>query len=458
MARTPTSNYVMVDRITTEKECIICLESLEKLNAQEADPEHPTAVLSCNHSFHDACLKFWLDRCSSCPLCRTDISLVKLVSSNGSEEMYPVTSKAQVADYGEFYDAENAMDEELWICPICNSAENEDLLLMCDGCESACYHTFCIGLGEVPEGEWFCPGCAGISNPTTASQPRSGQRRRRRLRQSYNHDGWSAAWSRVWDRLNSDLQEYQSELSDASISRREEELRIWTERIMANRRIASSSTDVPQYLDRDARPIEMRRAWSSFEKAKRSLENTSAHASLASETSTPKTPKTPKSPRQSRPLKRPSTKDKDHSDTKRQKVLPTSGSRIDATHFLQSINKTHICDNLDAHPLSDCKTVPIPDPPAECSSADLRSPQQQISPDSTSLVSSTTKATIQKAVREALHPHYRDGVISKGDFTEINKRVSRSLYAGQVLCDDTSNEDWRRKVEDSIQMEMKNLK
>jgi hypothetical protein len=30
--------------------------------------------------------------------------------------------------------------------------------LLCDGCES-CYHTECVSLEEIPEGQWFCQVC-----------------------------------------------------------------------------------------------------------------------------------------------------------------------------------------------------------------------------------------------------------------------------------------------------------
>ena len=43
-------------------------------------------------------------------------------------------------------------------CIICSGSEDEDQLLLCDGCDQAC-HTYCLGLSSVPEGPWFCSHC-----------------------------------------------------------------------------------------------------------------------------------------------------------------------------------------------------------------------------------------------------------------------------------------------------------
>lgn len=59
-------------------------------------------------------------------------------------------------------------------CPICNTADREDILLLCDGCDAA-YHTVCMGLEQVPEGDWYCMECqhSGLFGPDQqASAPR----------------------------------------------------------------------------------------------------------------------------------------------------------------------------------------------------------------------------------------------------------------------------------------------
>lgn len=52
-------------------------------------------------------------------------------------------------------------------CSICQVGTDENLLLLCDLCDTAS-HTYCVGLGyTVPEGDWFCHDCA-ISRETNA--------------------------------------------------------------------------------------------------------------------------------------------------------------------------------------------------------------------------------------------------------------------------------------------------
>ncbi|XP_072539744.1 bromodomain adjacent to zinc finger domain protein 2B isoform X7 [Salminus brasiliensis] len=45
-------------------------------------------------------------------------------------------------------------------CQICRKGDNEDLLLLCDGCDKGC-HTYCHKpkISTIPEGDWYCPAC-----------------------------------------------------------------------------------------------------------------------------------------------------------------------------------------------------------------------------------------------------------------------------------------------------------
>ncbi|TRY82484.1 hypothetical protein DNTS_029964 [Danionella cerebrum] len=45
-------------------------------------------------------------------------------------------------------------------CQICRKGDNEDLLLLCDGCDKGC-HTYCHKpkITTIPEGDWYCPDC-----------------------------------------------------------------------------------------------------------------------------------------------------------------------------------------------------------------------------------------------------------------------------------------------------------
>ncbi|KAJ8352241.1 hypothetical protein SKAU_G00237170 [Synaphobranchus kaupii] len=45
-------------------------------------------------------------------------------------------------------------------CQMCRKGDNEELLLLCDGCDKGC-HTYCHRpkITTIPEGDWFCPAC-----------------------------------------------------------------------------------------------------------------------------------------------------------------------------------------------------------------------------------------------------------------------------------------------------------
>ncbi|XP_026114569.1 bromodomain adjacent to zinc finger domain protein 2B-like isoform X4 [Carassius auratus] len=45
-------------------------------------------------------------------------------------------------------------------CQMCRKGDNEDLLLLCDGCDKGC-HTYCHKpkITNIPEGDWYCPAC-----------------------------------------------------------------------------------------------------------------------------------------------------------------------------------------------------------------------------------------------------------------------------------------------------------
>uniref|UniRef100_A0A4W6CZP6 Bromodomain adjacent to zinc finger domain 2B n=1 Tax=Lates calcarifer TaxID=8187 RepID=A0A4W6CZP6_LATCA len=52
-------------------------------------------------------------------------------------------------------------------CQMCKKGDNEDLLLLCDGCDKGC-HTYCHKpkITSIPEGDWYCPACISkVSEP-----------------------------------------------------------------------------------------------------------------------------------------------------------------------------------------------------------------------------------------------------------------------------------------------------
>ena len=47
--------------------CSICIESYL--------PKQKALTLPCNHKFHSKCIKVWLEKESTCPLCRTSLQI-----------------------------------------------------------------------------------------------------------------------------------------------------------------------------------------------------------------------------------------------------------------------------------------------------------------------------------------------------------------------------------------------
>ncbi|XP_026231800.1 bromodomain adjacent to zinc finger domain protein 2B isoform X3 [Anabas testudineus] len=66
-------------------------------------------------------------------------------------------------------------------CQLCEKGDNEELLLLCDGCDKGC-HTYCHKpkITTVPDGDWFCPTCMAKE---------SGQSPRNRKQQSQTAGG-----------------------------------------------------------------------------------------------------------------------------------------------------------------------------------------------------------------------------------------------------------------------------
>ncbi|XP_060732641.1 bromodomain adjacent to zinc finger domain protein 2B isoform X3 [Tachysurus vachellii] len=54
-------------------------------------------------------------------------------------------------------------------CQLCQKGDNEELLLLCDGCDKGC-HMYCHNpqITTIPEGDWFCPAC--IAKATDSPQ------------------------------------------------------------------------------------------------------------------------------------------------------------------------------------------------------------------------------------------------------------------------------------------------
>ncbi|XP_056322058.1 bromodomain adjacent to zinc finger domain protein 2B [Danio aesculapii] len=70
-------------------------------------------------------------------------------------------------------------------CQMCCKGDNEELLLLCDGCDKGC-HTYCHKpkISNIPDGDWFCPACISQASceslKTKKPLNRSGLKKRQR--------------------------------------------------------------------------------------------------------------------------------------------------------------------------------------------------------------------------------------------------------------------------------------
>lgn len=188
-------------------------------------------------------------------------------------------------------------------CPVCNSGNHEEVLLLCDGCDSA-YHTYCLGLDSVPVGAWFCMECLHAFGSEISLRPGSvdshdgnmghtyyfprTQASIRRAMQRDRSDEWHGAWGRitgrVWDALELDL-DYQDDEDSAVFEglRRSRQLRErerleherWQQRLNIASRLGAREVFANNLPSLVARPqVETRQdseeqlAWGALERAR----------------------------------------------------------------------------------------------------------------------------------------------------------------------------------------------
>ncbi|EGX97229.1 PHD and RING finger domain protein, putative [Cordyceps militaris CM01] len=183
------ARIVTIGTMSEPDQCIICLDHLPtpanninngtssddsvplalKTQLREPDDSYLNIVAAldgCEHIIHDTCIRSWAQKTNTCPICRTPFHSVRVY--NGLD----VKDKKQVAEFDvQQWLGDNAEEEDEVSnpCPVCNSAEREDILLLCDSCDAA-YHTHCLGLDHIPDGDWYCMECAHAFELTEESQ------------------------------------------------------------------------------------------------------------------------------------------------------------------------------------------------------------------------------------------------------------------------------------------------
>ncbi|OIW33382.1 hypothetical protein CONLIGDRAFT_590642 [Coniochaeta ligniaria NRRL 30616] len=373
-------------------QCIVCLENLEtessatpqlptavdappepavaaieasKANGTSSDngqtPNHqnhdPVALIQiCGHVLHDSCLREWTEKANSCPICRQAFHLVHVYDKVGGTLLssYKVEDKKQVAEFDQqaWLDENPEQEEEPTPCPVCNRADEEEILLLCDSCDTP-YHTHCIGLDGVPRGSWFCMECVDALGPELTGQPPPAQARNaprgngrrsdffprtqasmRRARHRARSDDWQGAWgqvsARVFDGAGIDLDFHDEDdaledyrrLQQVHEQERREHQR-WQQRLNIASRLGARDvfensiqnvfgqrrSPTPRVQAPVEQTPEERGAWRALEKAREREDGSSNSSRKRKSRSVTASPSEPRpEPEQERKLKRPRTR------------------------------------------------------------------------------------------------------------------------------------------------------
>ncbi|CAG9464128.1 unnamed protein product [Pedinophyceae sp. YPF-701] len=120
-----------------DPQCTICLEP----------PVEPAKPNGCQHVFCFKCLHAWSEITNVCPLCKCEFTLIK--GFDGREAA--CEHRKQRSDHHD------TLPDTA--CSGCGSTDNEDTMLLCDGCDCG-WHLDCLGItwAQVRE-HFFCPTC-----------------------------------------------------------------------------------------------------------------------------------------------------------------------------------------------------------------------------------------------------------------------------------------------------------
>ncbi|XP_028155148.2 PHD and RING finger domain-containing protein 1 [Diabrotica virgifera virgifera] len=128
------------------EKCPICLVSfkLQEIGTPE----------SCDHTFCLECIQEWSKNMNTCPVDRQEYRLILVRDHLNGKVTRQIPVEHTVLSNGI------ELVDDLTYCEICGSGDNEDRMLLCDGCDLG-FHLYCLTppLTDVPAGYWYCNGC-----------------------------------------------------------------------------------------------------------------------------------------------------------------------------------------------------------------------------------------------------------------------------------------------------------
>lgn len=129
------------------EKCPICLMSFKK--QEIGTPE------SCDHTFCLDCILEWSKNVNTCPVDRQEYRLILVREHLKGKVVNQVPVEKPVSEQ------EVLSDDDPTHCEICGSTDNEDRMLLCDGCNLG-FHVYCLNppLESVPADDyWYCNEC-----------------------------------------------------------------------------------------------------------------------------------------------------------------------------------------------------------------------------------------------------------------------------------------------------------
>lgn len=130
--------------------CPICLFSFT--SQEVGKPEN------CDHKFCAICIEEWSKNVSTCPIDRKEfLKIICLKDYDTNTVTREISVEVTKKDEEIVIDAN---ENDLTYCRICNRADREESMLLCDGCNQG-YHMECLvpALEQVPAEFWYCDDC-----------------------------------------------------------------------------------------------------------------------------------------------------------------------------------------------------------------------------------------------------------------------------------------------------------